>query len=240
MYAYAANNPVRYIDPDGRVDCDAELEYAKKEVLQTFNCDFGADFLIEAQQDWNSGDYFSWAIHELDATAEIVFDLFGIYKLAGSAGKGVKLVSGLFRKAGKQTAATAVTAASTATKIVTTGKPVQGSYDVVYGASGGGKLRSLAVRLGSKLLQDFGSLYDSGFSKWIDYSKYTLNKVANAGGKVLFDLSNISNINDALKGIGPYGQTVTSQELRYIRDNWNIFKNVVQFCKDGQMVEVQW
>ena len=54
------------------------------------------------------------------------------------------------------------------------------------------------------------------------------------------DLSNISNINDALKGIGPYGQTVTSQELRYIRDNWNIFKNVVQFCKDGQMVELQW
>ena len=40
--------------------------------------------------------------------------------------------------------------------------------------------------------------YDSGFSKWIDYSKYTLNKVANAGGKVLFDLSNISNINDEL------------------------------------------
>ncbi|MBR4247860.1 MAG: hypothetical protein IKQ13_12800 [Treponema sp.] len=40
--------------------------------------------------------------------------------------------------------------------------------------------------------------YDSGFSKWIDYSKYILNKVANAGGKVLFDLSNISNINDEL------------------------------------------
>ncbi len=56
---------------------------------------------------------------------------------------------------------------------------------------------SLVGRRGVCIIMEQDS-YDSGFSKWIDYSKYTLNKVANAGGKVLFDLSNISNINDEL------------------------------------------
>ena len=58
------------------IDWKAEAMYAGQEISQTFNFDFGGDFIHEAQQDWKNGNYLAFVGHELDATAEIVFDYF--------------------------------------------------------------------------------------------------------------------------------------------------------------------
>lgn len=39
---------------------------------------------------------------------------------------------------------------------------------------------------------------------------------------------------------GQFADKITSQELRYIKDNWDRFKDVVTFCKDGVEVVVPW
>jgi hypothetical protein len=43
-----------------------------------------------------------------------------------------------------------------------------------------------------------------------------------------------------MKEINKVKTSITSQELRYIKDNWDRFKDVVTFCKDGVEVVVPW
>lgn len=78
------------------------------------------------------------------------------------------------------------------------------------------------------------------FSSWIDFPKATLDRVAAAGGKILFDLTNVSDLQNVLVGTGEYANKITSQELRYIMANWDRFKNVVTFCINEIEVAALW
>lgn len=111
------------------------------------------------------------------------------------------------------------------------------TYDLVYGPSANLKLFTLADELGSKTLTSFYKPYDL---TWIEFSKQTLNNAVTKNQSVLFDLTNMENIDGVLRGTGPYTNMVTGQELRYIRDNWNVFKNTVQFYKNGREVGPPW
>jgi len=75
LYAYGANNPVHYIDPDGKYN----LENFKSDVLPAVNLDFGYDYTQYASQSWNNGKYLEATMYELDATCEIVYDAFLAY-----------------------------------------------------------------------------------------------------------------------------------------------------------------
>ena len=77
-------------------------------------------------------------------------------------------------------------------------------------------------------------------SSWIDFSKETLDRVAAAVGKILFDLTNVSDLKNVLAGTGEYANKITSQELRYIMANWDRFKNVVTFCINEMEVAATW
>jgi hypothetical protein len=57
---------------------------------------------------------------------------------------------------------------------------------------------------------------------------------------IVRETSNVSDLDNVLKGTGQFADTITSQELRYIKDNWDRFKDVVTFCKDGVEVVVPW
>lgn len=110
-------------------------------------------------------------------------------------------------------------------------------YDVVYGASANGALKNLADSVNSVTLNYFDKPMEMN---WIQFSKSKLDEIARKKGKVLFDLTNVSELDNVIKGIGQFSDNITSQELRYIKDNWDRFEDVVTFCKDGVEVAAPW
>ena len=67
-----------------------------------------------------------------------------------------------------------------------------------------------------------------------------LEKYLGWKGKILFDLTNVSDLQNVLAGTGEYANKITSQELRYIMANWDRFKNVVTFCINEMEVAAPW
>lgn len=108
---------------------------------------------------------------------------------------------------------------------------------LVYGPSARGELRALAQRLGAQTLNDLPKPVGLG---WVEFSLLTLDRVAEAGGTVIFDLTHMDGIADVLSGIGPFAQTITGVELRYVRDNWPRFKAIVQFYEQGVRRAAPW
>jgi hypothetical protein len=110
-------------------------------------------------------------------------------------------------------------------------------YDVVYGASANGALKKLADSVNSVTLNYFDKPMEMN---WIQFSKSKLDEIARKKGTVLFDLTNVSELDNVIKGTGQFSDNITSQELRYIKDNWDRFEDVVTFCKDGVEVAAPW
>lgn len=54
-----------------------------------------------------------------------------------------------------------------------------------------------------------------------------------------FDLTNMNDINNVLNNKGQFANAITSQEIRYIRNNWHRFKNNVRFYNKKE-VNVPW
>ncbi len=110
--------------------------------------------------------------------------------------------------------------------------------DLVYGPSAGGALRELQRTSGGKLLTDIPKPVGSS---WVDHSLNTLKCQIKSGGNIRFDLTHMKDLAGALRGTGKYSGTVTSQELRFIRDNWeNLFRGAVTFLKNGGEVAAPW
>ena len=62
------------------------------------------------------------------------------------------------------------------------------------------------------------------------------------GRKVHSDLTNVEDIHCILNNTGRFANTITAQELRYIRQNWSRaeFKNAVKFYVNDVEVSPPW
>ena len=105
-----------------------------------------------------------------------------------------------------------------------------GENDLVYGPSANGELRLLQQRSGGKLLSDYEKPPELSFD---EFTTQTLDEAAASGRQVNFDLSHMKDVDELLAGEGKYANSVTSVELRHIRDNWQTFKVKPKFFKDG-------
>jgi hypothetical protein len=119
------------------------------------------------------------------------------------------------------------------------GAPQGDEGPLVYGLYGsGGRLREFANNVGGSLLTDEPA--PNGVSNWVDFSKQTLDNAARSGRSVYFDLTNMQDIKGVLAGTGKYADSITGNELRYIRDNWKTFQSIVTFYDDGNVVSAPW
>lgn len=171
-------------------------------------------------------------MYEIDVACEMLLDFFIAYE-------GAVFVGGIVDGVSVTTPLTTASVTATSSLI---GKSVSavGKIDIVYGPSANGALRNLADSLKTITLNDLSKPMSSN---WIEFSKNTLLNIASKGGKILFDLTYMgdqNSINDILNSKGPYALKVTSQELRFIKDNWSILKNSVLFCRDNIIVEAPW
>jgi len=115
-----------------------------------------------------------------------------------------------------------------------------GSNDLVYGPSAAGRLRQLQQRAGGKTLTD--AVSDLGGRTWIQASIDTMEEALRNGHKIHFDLTNVEDIHGILNNTGRFANTVTAQELRYIRQNWSRaeVKNGVKFYVNDVEVSPPW
>lgn len=114
-----------------------------------------------------------------------------------------------------------------------------GKHDLVYGPSATGKLAALRNKSGGKTLDDLHRGKEVNES-WLKYSKRVLDSAAETGKQVHFDLTHVKNVKGVLNSKGPHSESITSSELRYIRDNWEKFKTKPKFYKDGSEVKPPW
>ena len=101
---------------------------------------------------------------------------------------------------------------------------------MVYDPSANGQLRKLQEQAGGKLLSDFSK---PTMSSVIDFSKKMIDTTVKNGNYVHFDLTYVNDIKGVLNNTGQYANTVTAQELRYIKSNWSTFKNNIKFYNNG-------
>ena len=112
--------------------------------------------------------------------------------------------------------------------------------DLVYGPKASGELREFQENYGGKLLDDIGNPYDSGYRDWTSFSLSMIDIYASKGSLIHFDLTHMLDIDGVLMGVGEYANRVTSDELRYIRDNWERLGNAVKFYRNGNEVIAPW
>lgn len=109
--------------------------------------------------------------------------------------------------------------------------------DLVYGPSAMGELRKLQQQAGGKLLNDIPKPMNKTF---IEHSVNTMERVLSKGNNIHFDLTNMNDIENILNNRGDFADTITSQEIRYLRNNWNRFQGNVKFYRNGEGVNAPW
>jgi hypothetical protein len=110
-----------------------------------------------------------------------------------------------------------------------------GENDLIYGPSAGGQLRKLQEKAGGKLLNDLEKPIEKNI---VQFSLETLDQAAASGRKVHFDLTHVKELEDVLLKKGKFADSVTAQELRHITQNWEKFKNIVTFYREGKVVKL--
>jgi hypothetical protein len=113
-----------------------------------------------------------------------------------------------------------------------------GASDLVYGPSAHGALRKLQEAAGGRLLTDLAG--PAAGESWTTYSLRTLEGQLSGGGKIRFDLTHVDDLSGVLDGTGLWADKVTSQELRYVRANWERFQGNTTFYRGGAEVAAPW
>jgi RHS repeat-associated protein len=228
-YVYCHNNPISRIDKDGRSDCAA-----------IWQMNMGWLPSADAQLP------FADAIYTVGLAANGLADLMAAY---GSGIPGVidKIGQGLNGTnnnisgdpGGPNNKSIWEKIADFFTGRSNGGGGLKfGANDLVYGPSADGKLRDLANNAGGKLLTDMGD--KPGGMSWLQYSIQTIEGQLKSGGLIRFDLTNMSDVAGALKGVGQFGNTITAGELSYLQQNWARFSDITTFYQNGVEVTAPW
>lgn len=109
--------------------------------------------------------------------------------------------------------------------------------DFIYGPSCNNSVRDLTDKCGCREVNDLDNdecLYP------IELSKKTIMKSVAENYKIIFDLTHIEDIDGVIKNEGPYAKKITSEELRFIKQNYTFLQNNVIFIKDFVEVEKPW
>ena len=77
---------------------------------------------------------------------------------------------------------------------------------------------------------------------WIEISKLAMNDAVKKGFKIRFNLTGFNDIENVFNADaeGKKLSGVTADELRYIQENWDVFKDVVKFYLDEIEVSPPW
>ena len=90
------------------------------------------------------------------------------------------------------------------------------------------------------LLEDAHDPYDDGFEDWLSRSIHVLERHVGRGNLVHFDLTNMRDMENVLKGEGQYAGAVTTGELLYIRKHWGRLAKSVKFYRNDAEVDAPW
>jgi hypothetical protein len=111
-----------------------------------------------------------------------------------------------------------------------------GPHDLVYGPNAGSHtLLDLKNSAGGTLLDDIIKAR-GGLPQGVgihDFTKNVLDEAVSNGRLVRFDLTYVNDLKGVLNGTAFTGK-VTTTELRHIRSNWDRFKSIVKFYKNGK------
>jgi RHS repeat-associated protein len=112
-----------------------------------------------------------------------------------------------------------------------------GRNDLVYGPSARGYLRALQQEAGGVLLDDLPKPPELS---WEEFTVKTMNEAAETGRNIRFDLTHMEDLEGVLNNQGPWKNTVTAVELRYLKANWARFSKVAHFYVNGVEVKPPW
>lgn len=107
---------------------------------------------------------------------------------------------------------------------------------LVYGTAEGG-YADFANSVGGRTIN---SIPKPENLSWQRFSQQVLDGAAANDTPVLFSLVGMEDLEGALSGTGKWANKVTSSELRYIRQNWSKFQNMVRFYDQGSEVPPPW
>ena len=175
LYHYAANNPIKYTDPDGKFDWESFKQNFITDLKAATNLDFGIDYYLYATDSWNNKNYFSWATCTISFYCEATYNTLFAYGGAKVLDAAVKAISML---------GTTLAALSSSSTVVL-GRYAEGSC---------GGYTKMAEKIGASYFQLPSTIYnvlekvkigDSNLGKIIN--EKWLDGVINSGARILLN-----------------------------------------------------